>query len=112
MVKPLFQKNAAGIDSARARQKAREFFPTPFFLDFVRGRGIRKTHFSKLRPRVRPGAYSSRIGRFRLTKNGGLSEERRSIIVAVFDFKSIDFVSLKGVETKKTLPPVKTIVFL
>ena len=38
----------------RARQKAREFFPTPFFLDFVRKRGCRKTHFSKMRPCVRP----------------------------------------------------------
>ena len=32
--------NTAGIDSVRARQKAREFFPTPFFLDFVRKTGF------------------------------------------------------------------------
>ena len=32
--------DTAGIDSVRARQKAREFFPTPFFLDFVRERGF------------------------------------------------------------------------
>ena len=47
--------NKAGIDSVRARQKAREFFPTPFFLDFICGRGFRETHFSKFaRARVRP----------------------------------------------------------
>ena len=33
-------RNTAGIDSVRARQKAREFFPTPFFLDFVRKTGF------------------------------------------------------------------------
>ena len=30
----------AGIDSVRARQKAREFFSTAFFWDFVRKRGF------------------------------------------------------------------------
>ena len=47
--------NTAGIDSARARQKAREFFPPPFFWGFVFERGFWKTHFSKcVRARVRP----------------------------------------------------------
>ena len=51
----------AGLDSVRARQKEREFFPIPFFLDFVRGGGgFREMHFSKLRLRVRASVRPSR----------------------------------------------------
>ena len=40
----------AGLDSVRARQKEREFFPIPFFLDFVRGGGISENAFFKIAP--------------------------------------------------------------
>ena len=32
-------------------------------------------------------------------------------MVTVFAFKSVDFASQKGVETKKSLPPVKVFLF-
>ena len=71
------KSKAEGINSVRGRRKAREFFPTPFLLDFVGKRGFRETYFPKLRlcvrPSFRPDAHSSRIGRFRLTKNGATS---------------------------------------
>ena len=96
----------------QGRRRESSFLPRFFLISFVEGDFEKRIFQNCVRASVRPGAHSSRIGRFRLTKNGGFSEERHSIIVAVFDFKSVDFVSLKGVETKKTLPPVKTIVFL
>ena len=63
----------AGLDSVRARQKEREFFPIPFFLDFVRGGDFGKCIFQNcacafVRASVRPEAQSSRICRFRLTE--------------------------------------------
>ena len=75
-------KNAAGVDSERAWQQARVFFPTPFLMEFVRKRGFRKTHFSKLRPcvrpSVRPDADISRVGRNRLPGNGATARQNVS----------------------------------
>ena len=72
--------NTAGIDSARAWRKAREFFTTPFFwISFVKGDfekrifqfRVRACMRPCVRPSVRPEAHSARFGRFGLTKNGG-----------------------------------------
>ena len=58
------------------------FFPTPFLMDLVRKRGFWETHFSKLRPCVRPSVQTPT------------------------DLESVDFAS-----PKMTLPPVKTFCF-
>ena len=58
------------------------FFPTPFLMDLVRKRGFWETHFSKLRPCVRPSVQTPT------------------------DLESVDFAS-----PKTTLPPVKALFF-
>ena len=79
----------------------------PRFLRISSVEGVLKKRIfrNRVRPSVRPEAHSSRIGRFRLTKNSEI------LFLTVLAAKSLDFTPQKGVQTKKTLPPVKTFIF-
>ena len=92
------------MDSVRPGRKARGFFSTPCLLDFSRGGGFGNSFF-------KIEAYGSGVGRFCLTKSHRFWEETHSIVVTVFAFKSVDFVSQEGVETGESLPPVSVCVF-
>ena len=67
--------------------------------------GVEKKFFSKMRPSirllVRPCAQKPRA--VASVKADGITN---SILVTLLGLNSVDFVLLKGVDTKNTLPPV------
>ena len=85
-------------------------FPNPFFDGFNLRKGVFKNNFFEtvsVRVCVHPGAHTSIISRFCITKNDVFQDEKNFVLNTVFALKPVDFVSQKGIGTQNALPSVK-----